>query len=840
MSAELQSSPVAPRIASLLAALRLRIRGYIWAEGLAMVVVALGAAFWLSLAFDWLFEPPWQFRAIMLIAVAVAVGYIAYRYLLQRVFRRMDDTSMAVLLERRFRDYQDSLLTTVELGSLPSHAATFNREMLAHTRDAALSRSEEVDLGDVFRYGPLLRTLLMAAALAVSALALGIFARETFATWLQRVVMLDPDLRWPRKNHVRVQGFSEDRLAKVAKGSDLEIVAIADLQSPFQLPDSVEIRYRTAEGTKGRDNMATVGIAGPRDREQKYVYTFKGIMSPIDFDVYGGDDRDRDFHIEVVDNPTLNRMELACEYPAYTGRVRNTLPASGLMQLPQGTKVTIHCEANKDLTHVQVTQVRGDKATALPDIHLPESGDRRKFEVALPELMEETTLLFDLHDVDGIRGREPVRLTLAVIPDDVPIVALRLRGISNAITPQARLPVVGDARDDYGLTRLWYEYQLGQGANGTQEPKASAAPSEKDASQPAASEQTFHVATADSDGRPRLKVSLEPADLEALDLKRLSELQELLARRNIKTLDDIEKLSSDEERRQLAAIGSQEQLDRLLAFKPEVGKQLLLTLKAADNCELPQGKNIGAGERYHLEIVSPEQLLSMLEGRELMLRRRFEVIYQELTDTRDGLARIDFTPPEERADDKAGLEPGEPGEKTENAPMETPEERMARLAKRELELRDLRVTRATDNADRSAHETLSVAEAFDDIREEMDNNRVGLESPEVQGRLKDQIAVPLRTIATDMFPRLKSRLQELRRTIDNPTLGKAALDHSLVEMDAILVEMKKVLDRMLELESYNEVVETMRKILATQKEIADETLKKQKEELKNKLRDLEE
>ena len=42
------------------------------------------------------------------------------------------------------------------------------------------------------------------------------------------------------------------------------------------------------------------------------------------------------------------------------------------------------------------------------------------------------------------------------------IVAMRLRGISSAITPQARLPVVGDARDDYGLSRLWFEYQLNQ------------------------------------------------------------------------------------------------------------------------------------------------------------------------------------------------------------------------------------------------------------------------------------------------------------------------------------------------------------------------------------------
>ena len=49
---------LAPAIESLLARLRRRIRAYVWADGLASIIVLLGATFWISLAFDWLFEPP--------------------------------------------------------------------------------------------------------------------------------------------------------------------------------------------------------------------------------------------------------------------------------------------------------------------------------------------------------------------------------------------------------------------------------------------------------------------------------------------------------------------------------------------------------------------------------------------------------------------------------------------------------------------------------------------------------------------------------------------------------------------------------------------------------------
>src|SRR5262249_22068146 len=239
----------------------------------------------------------------------------------------------------------------------------------------------------------------------------------------------------------------------------------------------------------------------------------------IDFDVFGGDDRDRGYVIEVVDNPALSQMMLDCEYPAYIGRAAGTLPASGIVQLPMGTKVTIRCEANKDLVEVPVAMLRQEQVTPLTTIELPSDGDRRHFALPLGELMEDTTLLFDLHDADGIRTRDPVRLVLAARPDEVPIVGLRLHGISTAITPEARLPIMGDARDDYGLTRLWFDFQLDRAAaRGSRAATARAQGAEsQSAPHAAAGEQSLRVATLGPDGLPRTQLNIEPAADEALD-----------------------------------------------------------------------------------------------------------------------------------------------------------------------------------------------------------------------------------------------------------------------------------------------------------------------------------
>ena len=49
---------LAPAVHWTLAALRRRIRRYVWLEGLTTAIAWLGVAFWGSLAIDWLFEPP--------------------------------------------------------------------------------------------------------------------------------------------------------------------------------------------------------------------------------------------------------------------------------------------------------------------------------------------------------------------------------------------------------------------------------------------------------------------------------------------------------------------------------------------------------------------------------------------------------------------------------------------------------------------------------------------------------------------------------------------------------------------------------------------------------------
>jgi hypothetical protein len=812
MSTELQYRPfaVAEPIQGLLAGLRRRIRSYIWIQGIALAVAWVGLAFWITLALDWMIEPPPAFRVLLLVGVAAVLLWIVYRYILARMSVPMGDTSMAVLLERRYRGFRESLITTVELGARPAHAEPFSPEMLAHTHSEALAHSGQVRLGDLLRNQGLMRAVFAAIVLTVSVGAFALAAPEEFQTWVRRVLLMSEEL-WPRKTRLSIEGF-EDGVVKVPRGGDFRVVAYADRAAV--VPETVQIRYRTEEGNPGRETMAAEAF-GPGDDRQAYSHNFPSLLTTVKFDIVGGDDRLRDYTILVVDNPTVSNMTLHCVYPDYMRRSPRDLPVTGLMQVPLGTKVTIRARANKPLEMAKVERVAEQGFEPVETITRFTGADGLDFNLSLPPLVEDQRLQFKLFDTDQIVGRNPVRLDLTVVADEPPKVALQLRGIGSAITTQARLPVFGEVTDDYGIERIWFEYQVDQGQ---------------------AERMTF---LASPDGRETLALERERA--EVLDLKELQE-----------SVEPDTATNSEENAKAPAAEGANgsppvEQTPAKPKFQLKEEQELTVSVKAQDQSTLEGGPFIGVGEKYQLEVVAPDRLLAILEARELMLRQQFETIIEEFSATRDLLARTRLgssAPGDEQSEQsdgktKAPLQGAEPedalGATKEDAAKTpegdavpiTPAEAAAQARASQL----LGWERIVENSERAAHETRSVGTAFHEILEEMSNNRI--DTPALAGRLRDEIADPLLRIADRRMPVLQSRLVELQKLIDDRERGSTKLDEAVREADAILLEMRDILDKMIEMATYKELVEKLRKVIEQQDQLNKDTKQQQVERLKS-------
>ncbi len=618
-----------------------------------------------------------------------------------------------------------------------------------------------------------MRNSIIAAILLIfSVLVFGIVCPRAMGTWARRNLAFSEQL-WPRLTRLELDGFPGG-VRKVARGADVDIVVRADTAMP-KVPQVVEIRYREEGGGSGRVAMNRVGIADPaKDRYQEFVCTRRNVLAPIRFNVYGGDAVIAGQRIEVVDNPTIT-LTADCEFPAYMDRPPRSLPATGVMPLPQGSRITIHANSNKELTRVQIDTLL-DGQESPPATQLIEknnlSADRRGFDYILPSLDKNTTLLITLFDSDGIKSREPVRLTLEAVADQAPQVVAQLEGLGMAITPQARAGIVGRVTDDYGIGKIWFEYALDQAKPET--------------------------VTIHSPRQHSLEFVLDPRDaaLEVRDLK----------------------------------------------LKP--GQKLLLGVAAADLCSLAKGPNVGFSERWLLDVVTADQLQTLLKARELVLRQRFEALIKETGETRDLVARMEFSAADSPSESTAGeadkVQKGnktaagdklKDADKAANPHLEPNDESNSDLsadaAARRLTLHILRVQRALTNSRKGAQEILGLAEAFADIYKQLDSNRI--DNAELKQRLQLGIADPLRIIAEKMLPELERRLDNLQSCLEDVNRAPPARDNVLGQAGEVLTAMRRVLDRMIELQDYNEMVEMLRDIIKTQDQLRQQTDQRRKQ-----------
>jgi hypothetical protein len=739
MSQLIQQRELPVAVERVLGRVRRAIRAYVWVQGLATVVVVLGMAFWAGLLWDWLLEPSPDERRMAVFVVVLAAATALYRYLVRRAFVSLPDASLAVLMERRYSELADHVLTAVDMAS-PSEAGHYHPELVERTRRAAEEAVGRVRVAGLFDRGPLVRTVVSAVVLAASIGGFALAAGDTFDFWLGRIgLSAEP---WPRRVHLEVVGFPPDaagrRTSKLAQDDDFELLVHASTDG-FVAPDEVEVRFRLADGRRGRDTMTRVGQALPgRDQFQLFRYQFKRVSGDMTLEAAGGDDRVGDLRLHVVDRPELVSIELECIYPGYLEREPRRLPVTGGMRIPEGTRLVLHAMSTKPLVEARIHTTR----TPREELLQYSDGPSNTIQWRYGTLSADDALLVTCRDVDGVECRDPYRVSLAVVPDEIPQVAVRLSGIGSAVTPDAVIRFVGRISDDYGLDRAWFEYQVDGQPLGQQ---------------PFAHQPTARLSEDEIDS-----FDLQPAD------------------------------------------------DRTTGGLPrlEPGQKLGLAVKATDQYDLADKPRAGSSQQFVLEVVTPDQLLAQLERQELSLRQRFEAICDKLLDTRNLLARVEF-------DDAAGDRP--------SARPQPPD--AGALARRRL-----RVAGSLQNVVQSAHEITDVAEAFDDIHDQIVNNRI--DNDDLKGRLHNDIALPLRQIGQVRMTELEAQLRAVDEHIEDAA-GPPALAASIRLADEILVEMQQVLDRMLELETYNEVVSQLRGIISDQEEINRRTKEMHKQRLRN-------
>ncbi len=794
-----------PQLRTLLTSLRRRVRRYIVADSLLALVVVVLSAFWLGLLVDFVpvrlggTEMPRLARTLLLLVVGVGVLVLLAKLLVGRLRRPLPDDSLALLVERHHPQLGGRLVTAVQLQrdgrSGDSHAPAMLRRVHAEAAEAVGG----VDSSRIFRWQPLIQKAWLVLPLAVATILFAALSPSAFGRAAGRLLLLS-DAPWPRQASLEMVGVElpvvsvqdsdlpppvlirfENGSLRLPRGSSGTLRVRARAQDAV-VPEVCTVYFVSDDGTRGQANMRRVGRV--IDGYQAFLLEgppLAGLSESVTLSVRGLDARLDNFRIEAVQPPALTRVQVVTTDPDYLQppiRQNADMPEpvsisrrvdyqSGL-RVREGAKTELVARSSVPLGRVDARMLVGNTSVASPAVSL--SANATEFTLSIDDLRQPVTIIIVPEDRDGISAQVPYRYFLGVVMDEKPEIEMRLKGIGTAVTRNARIPIFGKATDDYELdfaaVTLSTVDQSDRAAATTDE---AGEPVESDAAQPSRA----------------IKVPIRPdrdGDFQlTIDLREIGELT-----------------------------------DSAIAI-PEPGGAINLLGEVTDHYDLDGRNHRSASQLYRLDILTPENLLALLERRELGLRSRLEQTIEETRSMRDAISAL--TP------DLESLEPldvdiAEGAARTEEA---------ADGPARERQVLRLRTQQIGLQATKTSEELEGIAISLDDLLEEMANNRV--DSVDRSERIGSGVRDPLRGIVAGDLATLREQIAMVERRT-----GAAAQSPSAPELSAqavqtaeqVLLQLTAVLEKMLDLESYNEILDMVRELIDSQEGLIEETKKEQR------------
>lgn len=760
------SDSLDPQLNSLLNSLRARVRRYVVFDSILAILAVVLSGFWIGLALDYLpvqfggTEMPRLARTLLLLLVGLAVVVIVITMLVGRLARPLPDDSLALLVERHHPTLGGRLVTAVQLNEPGRQLDSHSPELLQVVHKQAASAIDEVDPSRIFRWQPLVRKGALVVPLGLAACALFVISPEAFGRATSRLSLLSDD-PWPRRANLRMVGI------------ELPTISASDDQagSPELIEFSADRILQLPRGSSG-----TLRIAAQAD----------GAELPVLCTVY--------YETESGTSGQSNMRRVGRVVEGYQSFVLDGPPLTGLSE-----SMTIDVRGLDD--RLDGFRIEAVEPPAITEMRLA---------VRYPDyLRTEGTSGIDMETAyqSGLRLREGSEVTL-VATSSVPLgdidAVLRTDGgesddlpikySEDGLTAELTLRDFGTAttvslvpRDTGGISaQAPYRYFLSVVLD---------EPPELDVRLKGIGTAVTPIARIPVDA-----IALDDYGVEQLVISATPSVDDATPATVTPPLNREGEASVVIDLRDLVADG------KLPVLVP--GGAISVIGEASDRYNL-DGKHTTRSQVYRLELVTPDQLLGLLERRELALRARLEQTIDETRNLRDTL---DLLLRRGLADDLAGA----------------PEEERTR----QIQIRRLRVQQSGLQANKTAEELTGIAESLDDVLSEMVNNRV--DSVDRRERIGSGVRDPLRQIVADPLNRLKVQIKVLEESIADAESAKRSAADAVQSAEDVLLQLTAVLEKMLDLESYNEILDLVRDLIGDQQKLLDDT----KEERKRKVLEL--
>lgn len=807
MSSPLTRMELPSAVRQLLSQVRLRIRRDSLVDGVLLVVTLAIMVFWSTIALDagWFqlqrLELPVGLRAIFLAILLPSSAWLLIRRVVYPLVRRVRDVDVALLLERRFPQFRDRLVLTVESAKGVPCDGPLAAPMLERSVREAADLAGNVQVADVFETRSIKRMAIISGALFVATLIPALLDPGMVQRWWNAFVRCEETyherttdihvvaIAQPGDRRVDFQAIEDVLTYRHPRGADLELEFVVPEGGPaagteWIVPERIRVDLIRADGTRSRTYVSPSSARGFR-------YVVSQLREPVELEVLAGDYRTRvPWRVEVVDTPGLDTIELNCEYPEYTGwnqqRERNLKVTGSEIPLPVGTKFGLKANSAKPLQAARIVteqfEVSGDRESSkivLRDGRTIESAgqplvskDGRSV-IASLELFS-TKPAGEANAEARADGATPVE----VAGTEVHWKDGRLRLVSNtslrfflhdednvmSVSPETlRVQGIEDAAP------VVVVQMTGIGNSVTRRARIPIAGKIRDDYGLQSAGFEFLV-DDETSWRPRpFRATLQATSTE-FDLAR----------------------SADEPFEYF----------ELQPLELSEGQSLTLSVVAADGNPSP-GPGLTRSTPFPFQIVSDEELLSVLYTREIGLRTRFEEVIAQLEEVHKDLqfhqtvaARVDGAGTAAKEEDRISL--------------------------------STCATRSGNNLRRQTNELTSIVEGFEEIRRQLVNNAIPLHNAET---MQTGIIDPLKQVSGEMMGQADRAIGAFRVAALEKQASESLVNQSASQVSEVIAALRTILESVRDMAEFHEALRDLKQLSDEQRKIFEETKKLQKKQL---------
>ncbi|HEY2148763.1 MAG TPA: hypothetical protein VGH32_12550, partial [Pirellulales bacterium] len=379
-------------------------------------------------------------RISLLVVAAAVLAFEIGRRIILPLAMRLDLVALAGAIGRKTNGDRDDLAAGVasvlELPGLLERRGGPSAAMIERAVRRRYETLAGIDFGATLNQSRLAKMLALAvAAVAIPAALALVFPDET-SLWARRMFLASRE-PWPQNTYLEVADARDGRI-QVPRGEPYVLRARA--RGPSVVPEKVTLTIRGAD-----KNSVLMKEFGNND----FRHDFAVVEQPLHLELEGGDDDLGPILLDPVDRPRIVALDLTAQHPRQKAPKRHNFGGGDAdLNFLVKTKLAMRIAANVPLSELRLK----------PQSAHPKPPDLRRIDELNYEVnwVQDSAAKFDLELVARDSGLVslPVPLSVGLKVDQPPRVAMSYSGVRQRITPQAKIPLTIDARDDYGLASV--------------------------------------------------------------------------------------------------------------------------------------------------------------------------------------------------------------------------------------------------------------------------------------------------------------------------------------------------------------------------------------------------